>query len=156
VESQSACAQSPALPSAPRETDLSKISEFGLKNAFSASFFERSAGTHNFSERVAAWRALFPQGTEVVAGGRAKRHPRNASPPETFHPGEGWQKIQSSKLSLAPLPGVLASELAKPDKRRANPALPRILNVAFLGARPSPLPRDGLVIRPIDAIPALS
>jgi hypothetical protein len=35
---------------------------------------------------------FFPEGTKVVAGGRAKRHRRNAAPPETFHPGEGWQK----------------------------------------------------------------
>ncbi len=39
MESQPACAQSPAPPSSPRETDLSKISEFGLKNASGASFF---------------------------------------------------------------------------------------------------------------------
>jgi hypothetical protein len=51
------------------------------------------SGTRNFSERVAARRGLLPEGTEVGAGGRAKRHRWNAALPlKYFHPDEGGQK----------------------------------------------------------------
>jgi hypothetical protein len=48
--------------------------------------------------------ALFPEGTERVAGGGAQRHPRNAVP-KTAHPAEGWQRICSQGGLWHALPG---------------------------------------------------
>jgi hypothetical protein len=47
---------------------------------------------HKLSECEATRRALFPRGTERVAGGRAQRRHRNAVP-KTAHPAKGWQGI---------------------------------------------------------------
>jgi hypothetical protein len=51
-------------------------------------------------------RALFPEGTEKIADGGARRHHRNAVQ-KTASPAEGWQRIGSRGWCLAPLPGCL-------------------------------------------------
>ena len=49
-------------------------------------------------------RALFPEGTEKIADGGARRHPRNAVQ-KTAHPAEGWQRICCPGGLWHPLPG---------------------------------------------------
>jgi hypothetical protein len=51
-------------------------------------------------------RALFPEGTEKIADGGARRHHRNVVQ-KTVHPAEGWQRIGSRGWCLAPLPGCI-------------------------------------------------
>ena len=46
-----------------------------------------------------------PEGTSVVADGRAKRHRRNAVPLETFHPAKGWQKMHRANCIWHPARG---------------------------------------------------
>jgi hypothetical protein len=43
---------------------------------------------------------LFPEGTEVVAGGRAKRHPRNAPPPGNIPPRQGVAEDPTGHIAL--------------------------------------------------------
>jgi hypothetical protein len=64
---------------------------------------------------------LFPEGTERVAGGGAKRHPRIAVQ-KTAHPAEGWQRICSPGGLWHALPGCRTGGAAFRRCRFAQPS----------------------------------
>ncbi len=74
-----------------------------LRGALPGCVERMKRGTHNFSERAAGRRGLFPEGTEVVANARAKRHRRNEAPPGNIPPRRGVAEAVTHLLGTDPV-----------------------------------------------------
>jgi hypothetical protein len=78
---------------------------------------QRLSGTQTFSGRAADWRELFPQGTQVVAGDRARGHHRNADTQKDIPPRQGVADGWPSGLSRPPRRVCLAHPAGVPPFR---------------------------------------